>query len=83
MSLLEVKELSVSFNKNSEFLLRKIGLNIEPGQVLGMVGESGSGKTMLSLALMGLLPNKINLTSGSIKINGRELIASENKKVNR
>jgi oligopeptide/dipeptide ABC transporter ATP-binding protein len=83
LSLLEVKELSVSFNKNSEFLLRKIGLNIEPGQVLGMVGESGSGKTMLSLALMGLLPNKINLTSGSIKINGRELIASENKKVNR
>ncbi|SVE21387.1 uncharacterized protein METZ01_LOCUS474241, partial [marine metagenome] len=48
-----------------------------------MVGESGSGKTMLSLALMGLLPNKINLTSGSIKINGRELIASENKNVNR
>ena len=63
MSLLEVRDLSVSFDNNSKLLLREIELNIEPGQVLGMVGESGSGKTMLSLPLMGLLPNKINLTS--------------------
>ena len=83
MSLLEVRDLSVSFDNNSKLLLREIELNIEPGQVLGMVGESGSGKTMLSLALMGLLPNKINLTSGSIKIKGRELITSKIKKVNR
>jgi ABC-type glutathione transport system ATPase component len=26
------------------------------GECVGLVGESGSGKTMLSLALMGLLP---------------------------
>jgi len=33
-----------------------VTLRIAPGEALGLVGESGSGKTMLSLALMGLLP---------------------------
>jgi oligopeptide/dipeptide ABC transporter ATP-binding protein len=33
-----------------------ISLRIAKGESLGLVGESGSGKTMLSLALMGLLP---------------------------
>ena len=33
-----------------------VSLRISKGESLGLVGESGSGKTMLSLALMGLLP---------------------------
>jgi oligopeptide/dipeptide ABC transporter ATP-binding protein len=33
-----------------------VSLRLEPGSSLGLVGESGSGKTMLSLAMMGLLP---------------------------
>jgi len=34
----------------------EVSLRIAEGESLGLVGESGSGKTMLSLALMGLLP---------------------------
>ena len=33
-----------------------VSLRIAKGESVGLVGESGSGKTMLSLALMGLLP---------------------------
>lgn len=36
--------------------VNEVTLRIARGEALGLVGESGSGKTMLSLALMGLLP---------------------------
>ena len=36
--------------------VNEVSLRIGTGESLGLVGESGSGKTMLSLALMGLLP---------------------------
>ncbi len=36
--------------------VNEVSLRISAGESLGLVGESGSGKTMLSLALIGLLP---------------------------
>jgi oligopeptide/dipeptide ABC transporter ATP-binding protein len=36
--------------------VNEVSLRVGAGECLGLVGESGSGKTMLSLALMGLLP---------------------------
>jgi peptide/nickel transport system ATP-binding protein len=42
-----------------------VSLTIAAGESLGLVGESGSGKTMLSLAVMGLLPREARL-SGEI-----------------
>ncbi|MGC1414086.1 MAG: ATP-binding cassette domain-containing protein [Candidatus Acidiferrum sp.] len=36
--------------------MNEVSLRIDAGEALGLVGESGSGKTMLSLALVGLLP---------------------------
>jgi peptide/nickel transport system ATP-binding protein len=42
-----------------------VSLTIAGGESLGLVGESGSGKTMLSLAVMGLLPREARV-SGEI-----------------
>ncbi len=56
--LLEVCGLTVELPTPRGWVrpVNDVSLSIDAGQTLGLVGESGSGKTMLSLALMGLLP---------------------------
>jgi ABC-type dipeptide/oligopeptide/nickel transport system ATPase component len=48
-----------------------VSLLIGAGECVGLVGESGSGKTMLSLALMGLLPAGARV-SGELLLSGSE-----------
>ena len=50
-----------------------IDLNIGAGRTLGIVGESGCGKTMLSRAILQLLPKKANL-SGRVLFDGQDLV---------
>jgi oligopeptide/dipeptide ABC transporter ATP-binding protein len=56
--LLEASELTVELPTAEGWVrpVNEVSLAIYPGECLGLLGESGSGKTMLSLALMGLLP---------------------------
>jgi peptide/nickel transport system permease protein len=56
--LLEVRGLTVELPTPAGWVrpVNEVSLRIGAGESLGLVGESGSGKTMLSLALMGLLP---------------------------
>ena len=49
-----------------------VDLRLEAGQTLGVVGESGCGKTMLSRAILQLLPKRARL-SGRVMFNGRDL----------
>src|SRR5574340_1025654 len=42
-----------------------------------MVGESGCGKSTLTLALLGLLPAKARVTTGSVVIGGRETVGPD------
>ncbi|HEY6270315.1 MAG TPA: ABC transporter ATP-binding protein [Candidatus Acidoferrum sp.] len=57
-ALLEVRGLTVELPTPAGWVrpVNEVSLRIAAGESLGLVGESGSGKTMLSLALMGLLP---------------------------
>jgi oligopeptide/dipeptide ABC transporter ATP-binding protein len=57
-ALLEVQHLTVKLPTARGWVrpVNDVSLRIAAGETLGLVGESGSGKTMLSLALMGLLP---------------------------
>ena len=49
-----------------------VDLRLEAGQTLGVVGESGCGKTMLSRAILQLLPKRAKLT-GRVMFAGRDL----------
>ena len=54
----------------------KVDLALAPGRTLGIVGESGCGKTMLSRAILQLLPKRARLT-GRVTFGGRDLVTLE------
>ena len=55
-------------------VLRDLRLEMHPGEILGLVGESGSGKSTLALSILRLLELKGGKTTGSVRLNGRELM---------
>ncbi len=52
-----------------------VNLTVERGRTLGIVGESGCGKSMLSLSVMGLVPQPGRIAAGEIRFNGRNLLS--------
>jgi len=81
--LLEVRELRTYFSLRGSFIDRIVGreagkvkavdgvsFDLRRGEVLGLVGESGSGKTTLGRSILKL----VEPTSGSIKLEGEELV---------
>ena len=43
--LLDVKNLAVSYGKNSVPTIAEVSFDLNDGEILAIVGESGSGKT--------------------------------------
>ena len=74
--LLEVEDLYVSFATSRGQLqaVQGVSLSLDQGKTLGIVGESGSGKTVLSRAIMGLLPRSTTTQSGSVRYDGTEIL---------
>ena len=54
-------------------MVDEVSLTIWPGEIVGLMGKSGSGKTMISLAVLGLLPSAARLASGKIRLKGEEI----------
>jgi peptide/nickel transport system ATP-binding protein len=73
--LLQVNDLRVGLPTARGWAqaLRGVSFSMAKGQTLGLIGESGCGKSLTALALMGLLPERAQV-SGSIRLNGTELV---------
>ncbi len=83
---LDVKNLSVSFTVSGGLLLRTIGVvkaindisfSVKKGEILGVVGESGCGKSTLARLILRL----ITANSGSIHVNGKNLLKLSRKEM--
>ena len=59
-----------------------VDLTVGAGRTLGVVGESGCGKTMLSRAVLQLLPKKAKL-SGRVLFDGQDLLQHSPEKLRR
>ncbi|AUI62734.1 ABC transporter ATP-binding protein [Amycolatopsis sp. BJA-103] len=63
-------------------LVRGVSFDIARGERVGLIGESGSGKSLTALSIMGLLPEEL-AASGSVKLDGRELLTASEKELSR
>jgi peptide/nickel transport system ATP-binding protein len=75
--LLAVEDLAVAYRLGATSIQAVDGvcLRLEAGTMLGLVGESGCGKTTLARALMGVLPGNARIARGSVRLEGRDLVA--------
>jgi subfamily B ATP-binding cassette protein MsbA len=60
------KDISFSYEPDSELVLKNINLEIKPAQIVAIVGPSGVGKT----TLVNLIPRFFDPSSGHIEIDG-------------
>ena len=73
MSLVKVKNLTISFKQydNIVHAVRGISFEINQGESLGIVGESGSGKSVTFMTVMGLMNSPTSIVEADlIEIDG-------------
>jgi subfamily B ATP-binding cassette protein MsbA len=61
--------VSFRYGDDQEEVLHRVALRLESGQTLAIVGRSGSGKS----TLVSLLPRFYDVTSGAIRLDGRDI----------
>jgi oligopeptide/dipeptide ABC transporter ATP-binding protein len=74
--LLQVRDLSIRFRTIAGVVnaVNGLDLTMQAGEIVGLVGESGSGKSVSCRAIMGLLPPRTSRVTGSIRLEGDELV---------
>ena len=85
--LLEIRDLSVSFRMYSRGLkqtdlrvISDLDFTARSGEITAIAGASGSGKSLLSSAVLGILPDNASVR-GRIYYKGRELTPDLQKKL--
>ncbi|WEV53764.1 ABC transporter ATP-binding protein [Bifidobacterium sp. ESL0704] len=70
----EVKQLGVSISGKP--IVRGVDLHIGDGERVGLIGSSGSGKSMISKAMLGLLPVNAQV-SGSVVLGDSQIVGAD------
>ena len=66
--LLSVRNIAIEFKVHDSFVrvVDDVSFRIRPGSTVALVGESGSGKSVISQAIMGILPRAGRIAGGKI-----------------
>ncbi len=73
-ALLDIRDLDLWLEaRPPQRLLRRVSLQVAPGQIVGLVGESGAGKTMVSRVVLGIAPANASVTHGAVVFDGRDI----------
>ena len=76
-NLLEARDLCTELQVSGGTVraLDGVDLDLPRGETFAIVGESGCGKSMTALTLMRLLPETGRVASGSVRLDGTELLS--------
>ncbi|WP_368929964.1 ABC transporter ATP-binding protein [Bacillus pumilus] len=75
-SILQIENLHVQTKTphGTTSLIQDVSFEVGRGQIVGLIGESGCGKTVTSMSILHMLDRKTTDVTGSITLQGRELI---------
>lgn len=77
--VLEVSELSIEYRGEHRTVgaVDNVSFRIGAGEIFGLAGESGCGKSTVAHSIMRLLREPAVITSGSIRVRGRDVLAMD------
>jgi peptide/nickel transport system ATP-binding protein len=77
MTLLDIENLEITYRTPGKDVhaVNDVSFSIGEGDNYGLVGESGCGKSTIAKTVLGLLDDNGEVQSGSVRFNGRDLLA--------
>jgi microcin C transport system ATP-binding protein len=84
MSVLEVRNLSVSFQQDGRIIhaVKGVSFVVNKGETVALVGESGSGKSVTALSTVGLLSDNAQV-EGSVTYSGTQMVGASERDLRR
>ena len=74
--ILEITDLLIEADIDGEWkpIVNHLSMTLERGEIIGLIGESGAGKSTFGLTALGYTKPGCRIVSGSIKLEGAELV---------